>query len=91
MALYSGGLIIGLIFPERAYFYFIYLFIFPWWGSGGGGGGGGKQGLIIEILRHVIFNEKSFRLLGVRVNTPGARFPKFPKSSRARKAITKIF
>ena len=55
-----------------------------------GGGGGGGQGLIIGILRHVIFNEKSFRLLGIRVKTPGARFSKFPKSFRAWKAITKI-
>ena len=41
--------------------------------------GGGEQGLIIGVLRHVIFNEKSFRLLGIRVKTPGASFSKFPK------------
>ena len=77
MASYSGGLIIGLIFPERTYFYFIlfYFFVVEEWGGGGGGG----QGLIIGILRHVIFNEKSFRLLGILVKTPGARFSKFPK------------
>ena len=94
MALHSKELIIGLSFPERAYFYFIfyfYLFIFfLWWGNEEGGGGGGEQGLIIGILRHVIFNEKSFRLLGIRVKTPAARFSKFPKSLRARKVITKI-
>ena len=101
MALYSGGLFIGLIFPKRAYFYFIaifiylfiYLFIFCGGGvsMGPGGGGGGGQGLIIGILRHVIFNEKSFWLLGIRVKTPKPGFSKFPKSFRARKVITKIF
>ena len=48
---------------------------------------GGGQGLIIGILLHVIFNEKSFRLLGIRVKTPGARFSKFPKSFRAQKTL----
>ena len=84
MALCSGGLFIGLIFPERAYFYFIFILFFFVVGGGG-------QGLIMGILRHVSFNEKSFRLLGIQVNTPGARFSKFPKSFRAWKAITKIF
>ena len=65
MALYSVGLIIGLIFPARAYFCFIFFSFFvvgEWWGGGGGG-----QGLIIRMLWRVIFNEKSFRLLGIRV------------------------
>ena len=60
-------------------------------GGGGEWEGGGGQGLIIGILQHVIFNEKSFRLLGIRVKTLGALFSKFPKSFRAQKAITKIF
>ena len=91
MALCLKGLIIGLSFPERAYFYFIFIFNFFFFGGGGvGRGEGGGQGLIIGILRHVIFNEKSFRLLGIRVKTPGTRFSKSSKSFRARKAITKI-
>ena len=90
MALCSKGLIIGLSFPERAYYYFIFILFFFFCGGGLGRGEGGGQGLIIGILRHIIFNEKSFRLLGIRVKTPAARFSKFPKSFRAWKAITKI-
>ena len=67
------------------YFYFIFFC-----GGGVGRGERGGQGLIIGILRHIISNEKSFRLLGIRVKTPAARFSKFPKSFRALEAITKI-
>ena len=76
-------------FPGEGLFFILFLFVFcfcvvgEWWG--------GEQGLIIGVLRHVIFNEKSFRLLGIRVKTPGASFSKFSKSFRARKATTKIF
>ena len=85
-------------FPREGLFlFYLYLFffvLFLWWASGGGGGGGAgrrRRELIIGILWHVIFNEKSFRFLGIRVKTPRARFSKFPKSLRARKVITKIF
>ena len=68
MALYSGGLIIGLIFPERVYFCFMFLlfsFIFFYFFCSGEVGEGG-EGLIIGLLQHVTFNEKSFRPLGIR-------------------------
>ena len=67
MTLYSGGLIIGLIFPRRLIFVLFLLLLLFFFGGGGVGGRG--QGLIIEILRHVIFSEKSFRPLGIRVKT----------------------
>ena len=70
MALCSGGLIIELIFCFIFIFYFYHYFFFVV----GEWGGGGGQLLIIGIVRHVIFNGKSFRLLGIRVKTPGARF-----------------
>ena len=82
------GLLLGSFSP-RGLIFVLFLLIFFFFVVGDWGGGGGEgQGLILGILRHVIFNEKSFRLLGIRVKTPGAHFSKFPKSS---KAITKIF
>ena len=71
------------------FLFYFYLFCFLRWGSGERGGGG--AGAYYRNLRHAIFNEKSFRLLEIWVKTPGTRFSKFPKSFRARKAITKIF
>ena len=62
----------GLIFVLFLFYYYYFFFVVGEWGGGGGG-----QGLIIGILRHVIFHGKSFRLLGIQVKTPGARFSKF--------------
>ena len=68
-------------FSPRGLIFVLFLFVclFVCFFRGGEWGEGG-QGLIIGILRHVIFNEKSFRLLGIRVKTSGASFSKFPKS-----------
>ena len=77
-------------FPREGLLLFYFYYYFFLCGGGVGRGEGGGQGLIIGTLRHVISNEKSFRLFGIRVKTPAARFSKFPKSFRAREAITKI-
>ena len=54
-----------------------------------------KGELILEGLSKMgwalkLFSMRSFRLLGIRVKTPGARFSKVLKSFRPRKPITKI-
>ena len=58
-------------FPREGLFLFYFNFIFC---GGGVGGEGGGQGLIILILRHVLFSEKSFRLLD-----PGSPFLEVPE------------